>query len=308
MIKKHLKNIQFAIFGSDVARRTHADNIRSLSGYTESIEALKNSLPQHYEFNQDEPIFIFSAGWRSGSTLLQRLICSSNDVFMWGELYDKSNIIQKMASSIEPFSASWPPKGYYKNDDEGNLSEKWIANLYPKPEQLVNSFYSFFNTLFVASISKKKPELRWGMKEVRFGFKEALFLKFLYPNCKVLFLERDLLGAYESYINFSKYKDWYSRWPFNKAFTPYAFAKHRANLIRDFQKCIPLTNGLAVKYETLTEDSETLDKIENYLGIKINRDAIKKKVGSGAERKFNARAQTVSYLERILLKLGNSRF
>jgi hypothetical protein len=34
-------------------------------------------------------------------------------------------------------------------------------------------------------------------------------------------------------------------------------------------------------YKTLTKDSKTLDKIDNYLGIKINRDVIKKKVGAG---------------------------
>ena len=31
------------------------------------------------------PVFLFSAGWRSGSTLLQRLITHGGEVMMWGE-------------------------------------------------------------------------------------------------------------------------------------------------------------------------------------------------------------------------------
>ena len=31
------------------------------------------------------PIFIFTTGWRTGSTLLQRLITSSGETLIWGE-------------------------------------------------------------------------------------------------------------------------------------------------------------------------------------------------------------------------------
>ncbi|MEO0535490.1 MAG: hypothetical protein AAF215_16660 [Cyanobacteria bacterium P01_A01_bin.123] len=37
----------------------------------------------------DSPIFVFSAGWRSGSTLLQRLVMSDKSVVIWGELFNR---------------------------------------------------------------------------------------------------------------------------------------------------------------------------------------------------------------------------
>lgn len=57
------------------------------------------------------PIFLLSAGWRSGSTLLQRMLMEFNDdIVIWGEPFDHSNIYDNMMNQFRCFTTSWPPQ------------------------------------------------------------------------------------------------------------------------------------------------------------------------------------------------------
>ena len=44
-----------------------------------------------------QPIFIFAAIWRSGSTLLQRLLCSDPSLILWGEPYTDTDLLPRLA-------------------------------------------------------------------------------------------------------------------------------------------------------------------------------------------------------------------
>ena len=51
----------------------------------------------------DAPIFLLSAGWRSGSTMLQRLLMSDPGVLIWGEPYDECGLVQALAGCAKAF-------------------------------------------------------------------------------------------------------------------------------------------------------------------------------------------------------------
>ena len=291
------KKILRHLFGSGTAREDYNGAKKSLRQYESSIHALKETLPTSFEFNQTEPIFIISAGWRSGSTLLQRLVCSSKDTILWGEPYDHCGIIQKLASSLQAFSSSWPPDSYYYHEQD--IANTWVANLYPKTENLILAYYAFIEKLFVPNAVENK-NIIWGLKEVRFGMKEVLFLKFLFPNAKFLYLKRNLFDAYESYTKFNIPMNWYRRWPDEPTFTPFRFAFHRAKLLKEFELSIEKSGGLLIEYEQLISKEFNFDELNQYCNVKVDNSILQKKIGSSS----NAKGK-ISNLEYVLLKTGD---
>jgi hypothetical protein len=73
----------------------------------QAITAVQAGLDGSADRVDDEPLFVFSAAWRSGSTLLQRLIVSTERHFLWGEPYDLCDLIRRLADSLLPS----PPDG-----------------------------------------------------------------------------------------------------------------------------------------------------------------------------------------------------
>ena len=293
----------FVFVGSPQAHRAHIRQLTDTLDYPSRMRQFLHYAAAQEDPPKDEPVFIFSAGWRSGSTLMQRLLSSSHDLFLWGEPHDKCNIIQSLANMIRPFTLNWPPR-HYINDNvpKEQNADKWIANLYPNEARLLAAHRQFLRTLFTPDESEK----RWGIKEVRFGLEEAVFLKALFPKAKFIYLTRDMNDAYSSYKNFSQHMDWYAKWPTKPVFTPFAFAKHRARLIREFSYAQKLTGGLIIDYKDLVSEPEVLRDIEEYCKVKIDQSIIEKKIGSGLSYVNNATpSQNISSIESLLLKLGN---
>lgn len=76
---------------------------RVIQGPDEIIQAishLQTLCPADTGEDHEEPIFLMAAGWRTGSTLLQRLIMSDSRVLMWGEPYHECGLIQNLAGSM----------------------------------------------------------------------------------------------------------------------------------------------------------------------------------------------------------------
>ena len=65
---------------------------------TDALDEIERKWPTCAESGEDtdiSPVFILSAGWGAGSTLLQRLIMSSGEVLVWGEPFDQAAIDRK---------------------------------------------------------------------------------------------------------------------------------------------------------------------------------------------------------------------
>lgn len=249
----------------------------------------------------ETPIFILSAGWRSGSTLLQRLICSSQDVLIWGEPYDRSNLVQTLTQTVAPFSEDWPPEGYIKPSQDLNaLKDQWAANLYPPQPALRSAYRALLLNLF-AKPAYELGAARWGFKEVRLGYAEAVFLKSLFPNARFLFIRRQLPDAYLSYKGFSGGMSWFANWPETTAFTPFSFARHWARLSRDVERAALDTGGILVEYEDLIAGKTDLNQLSDYCGISVDGSTLNTRIGSGNKTHT---PQSLLPLERVLLWSG----
>lgn len=288
-----------ALQGPAQARAAHRQALLRHPSIVSGIEQLHCANPAAAtDSNDDEtPIFLFSAGWRSGSTLLQRLIMSDSRVLIWGEPYDECGMIQALADSMTAFRADWPPaEYYYDGTPPADLSGNWIANLFPSLEDLRKAHRAFFDAMF-SEPSKRGGAARWGIKEVRLGSEHALYLRWLYPKAKFLFLYRNPLDAYRSYARYGR--SWYDIFPNKPMFTPTAFGMHWRQLMQGYLRDAKKLDALLVRYEDLIGERPPLDEIDAYLGIRINHSVLDAKVGSSERGGEKAR---VSALEKWLLK------
>jgi len=289
------------LLGTKIARAAHQRALLSNPNIATGISQLQERYPTDDDNDQEEPIFLLSAGWRSGSTLLQRLIMSDANTLIWGEPYDECGMIQALSECFKAFRPDWPPHDYYYNGAlPKQLSGDWIANLFPLPQDLRKSHRAFFDTMF-AEPAKRAGAERWGIKEVRLGSEQCAYLHWLYPKAKFVFLYRNPLEAYRSYRRYGS--NWYNTFPDKPVFTPITFGKHWRRLMEGFIRDKEKFDALMIRYEDLVSGRLPLDVIEAHLHIHIDRSVLKKKVGS-SER--NGDVAKVTRLEKWLCKLAVS--
>jgi len=297
---RYLRSILECFFGTLEARYLHDVHLNTSGSIERGLNNILNrwgdSLTLSSEFS---PVFIFSAGWRSGSTLVQRLVFSSGKYFIWGEPYGGAGIIENLAEQFSAFGEIWPVESNFlsnflsKEQVINNAYTKWIANLTPDIQDLISSHRKFLETLFYDPI--KSHYRQWGLKEVRLGYEHALYLSFLYPKAKFIFLVRNPLEAYRSYKRFRR---WYVRIPKEPVFTPYSFARHWNRLAKGFWEGKDRVSAILLKYEDLVNHPDkTLRILEKHLSLSIKRDVLQRKVGSSSPN-----AIKLTILETIIIK------
>jgi len=217
----------------------------SIPSLEEAINSINNRWSITLQDDKEQPIFIFSAGWRSGSTLLQRIVNSDSDTLIWGEPFAESNFIQKLANSIQVFREKEPAEYYFlkslKNKD--SLAGRWTANLYPNINYLFQSHRNFFLTLYAQS-AREYGFTRWGFKEVRLTLDHAVYLKWLFPNAKFLFLYRDPYKCYQSCYT---WRNLYWTWPNEPVIGPEEFGRHWLEQVIQFTRDFEKVNGYLIR-------------------------------------------------------------
>lgn len=263
-------------------------------------DAVSRIAPQASACNE-APVFVLSAGWRSGSTLLQRMIMEHNhDIVIWGEPFAHADIWRSMASQFRCFTARWPPERWFLSAGKAsNLTDYWVANLYPDIADLLDGHRKFYDAVF-GRPSRARGCKTWGMKEVRLTIDEAGYLRALYPKCKLLLLYRNPRDAYLSYLKLGA--AWYRRWPDKPVATAYSFGRNWAEMTGGFIRGCKDVGGLVVRYEDLDDASE-VKRIENYLGWPVPRASGMNLVGDSRR----SRIQCLPRMQRILLDLSVGR-
>jgi len=291
------ENFSAAFRGPAQARAAHRQVLRQSLGVAAGVARLQTLCPPDPTGDKEAPIFLLSAGWRSGSTLLQRLIMSDPRVLIWGEPYDECGLIQALANSMQAFRPGWPPQEYfYDGTPPDQLTGEWIANLFPALEDWRQSQRVLFDRLF-GEPARRAGAKCWGIKEVRLTAEHCHYLRWLYPNAKFIFLYRNPMDAYRSYCRYGR--SWYDTFPDKPMFTPTAFGRHWRMLMEGFLRETPDLDALLVQYEDLIGDSPPFDEINRHLDIIADYSVLEKKVGSSERGGKKAR---VNMLERWLLR------
>jgi hypothetical protein len=290
-----IRTIQTALKGPAQARAQHRQLTLDYTGITSGLATLAATCSAP-EGDTVAPIFLLSAGWRSGSTLLQRLVMSDKRVLIWGEPYDECGSIQVMADTLKAFRAGWPPaEYYYDGTPPGQLTGSWVANLFPAPDALWRAHRAFHDTLFDVPATHAGAA-RWGIKEVRLGIEHARYLRWLYPRARFVLLYRNPLEAYRSYCRYGR--SWYDVFPDRPMFTPTAFGTHWRHLIEGYLDGAESIGAMLLRYEDLIGPTPPLAALDAYLGIQTDHTVLAKKVGS-SER--GGKMVQVNALERWLL-------
>ena len=207
----------------------------------------------------ENPVFILSAGWRTGSTLLQRMLVADGQIMIWGEPFAHSGIIQKMADQFRAFTNQWPNSNHLKEELSEIDSDSWIANISPSVNQLRDSHRLFFDHLFGEPARRNNKKL-WGIKEVRWNSQHASYLKWLFPEARFLWLVRNPFDAWSSY---KQRGPWFFEWPDKPISSVSDFAAIWDKLTRDFYSNYNKIGGILLKYEDLESNTGQMSEYLN---------------------------------------------
>jgi hypothetical protein len=294
-LRQNMDLVAHAFVGGGRARASWDLERRQASDFSARLLTIDRRWPGAGGRSEEAPVFILSAGWRSGSTLVQRLMMTADGTLLWGEPWHQGNIIDSMMDQLRAMTDDWPPEEWILSPGATSLDNQWVANLFPPVKALVDAHYAYFDTLF-AQPARALGNNRWGVKEVRFGADHAAYLRWLYPKARIIFLYRNPYDAYASYRQVIDYA--YLKWPQEPILTPAAYARLWIRLVAEFHAHAARLDAFLLRYEDIKKP-ETQAALQAYLGTELapaeNMQVIR---SSQAGQKTNY----IPKLERIMLR------
>ncbi len=252
-------------------------NDRELS-LRNGIEIFQRRWPVVRSQSTHAPIVLMASGYRSGSTLVQRMF--SRDCLIWGEPYGEGGLLDSAPDLIRRLRDGWPDQGFFHTrEDVRPRSDRFIANLYPSPQRLLDSYVCFFESLFVQSANEAGME-RWGIKTVRYTADHAHFLRWLFPQAHFLFLVRSPYDAFRSYqaIRHQRNVVWFNRWP-DRLLDTLAFGSHWRKLVSSFLQQQAALDAELIRYEDVISGRCDLSALASQFGTSIDRQALNSNPG-----------------------------
>lgn len=299
-----LKNIVRATIGPRYTWGLASDIRRQAADLPARLNEALGLISAETRLADEQPVFVLSSGWRSGSTLLQRMIMENrSDLLMWGEPFPHCNIHDGLVNQFRAFTSDWPPRPYFLSGMKlQDPSDTWVANLYPDVDDLLKAHRSFHQTLF-AEPAHRAGWKSWGLKEVRLTIDHASYLRVLYPKSKIILLYRNPYDAYLSYSHWNVTV--FRTWPDRFVSTPYTFGRNWAELTRGYLEGHERIDALLIKYEDL-DSPEAVERLQSYLGWRVPRSSemrrIKEPDYSKAARR--PRRKSLRMTERMMLNLA----
>lgn len=217
----------------------------------------------------EAPIFVFASGWRTGSTLLQRILVTDPDVLLWGEPLGDLGLLSNIAVMLAQVSSfrKLSSRAIAGKPASSCLAVSWIANLCPPGEDFRSALRMLVDG-WLGRPALKRGFVRWGLKEVRLGAPEAMVLHWLYPRAKFLFLTRHPYDCYRSLAD-SGWDEVYYRRPDSQVDSAADFARHWNRLALSWLELPSDFPCLRIKYEELVNGKVDFRGLETWLGIKI---------------------------------------
>lgn len=247
------------------------------------------------EVEAEAPIFLLSIGWRSGSTLLQRVLVTDPNLLLWGEPLGEmaffSRIAEMLSAPMNPLKLGiWATQA---DTNSSALSTSWIANLYPPTRHLRMALRSLFDE-WLRKPACERGFARWGFKECRLGATEASLLHWLYPNAKFVVISRHPFDCYRSLAD-ARWAPYY-RYPDVRVNSAATFAHHWNRLAVSWSQLPASFPWFHIRYEDLTGGKVDFRKLESWLGIEIKENvALSARVGGTAKR------EGLTWIERMII-------
>ena len=230
------------------------------------LATLLQRFPDAAGADEEAPIIVLSAGWRSGSTLVQRVLMSNEAVMVWGEPFARSGLVPRLFDQLRSFTPEWPEPSYLFENFSGRLSDQWIANIYPDVGDLLAAQRAFLTQL-LAEPARRLGKPRWGFKEVRLDGSHARLLKLLFPRARIVFLVR---SPYDSYASFRHYiKSDFVDWPNQPVLTAGQFGRMWREQVESFRAVCGEVDGLFLRYEDFVADPAALASLSEHVGLKL---------------------------------------
>ncbi len=221
------------------------------------------------------PVLVLSVCWRTGSTLLQRLLCDAG-ILVWGE---SGGALDGLEDAFERYRQMTGPGGTrFRHGFGGNGTQQyerfasdprsgahhWIACMNPPPPTIEDAFRNLFLKLY-AHPAHALGFGRWGIKEVQVGADAARWMQTLFPGSQVVVLARH---PYDVLLSIKR-RNWMDRR--ETRFPLLHYARHWARMARSL-RTVP--DAVLVRYEDLVGRPETCERLAERLQAPVRFELI----------------------------------
>jgi hypothetical protein len=239
------------------------------------IEAIQRRWPGMHNPCDDQPIFVFAAGQNAGLALLERLL---NPVCLLGrEQVAGRGLVESLAEPLRALAAE-PSEATSSERDEGVhlAAREGRGAIYPSAQDLLEAHQQFFRILW-AKPAQRAGHQRWGVGEERLPAEYALYLKWLFPRARFLFLVRNPFEAFREWVSEKATGERGADGRSDEVGSAREFGRRWRDLAGSFLSGYRKVGGVLVRFEDLLR--EQWEPLESYLGFRLSHEAAPLKAG-----------------------------
>ena len=227
------------------------------------------------------PIFIASPVRRSGTTLVQRLLCSSDNAIIYGEsaANELLNLFNMYQARILYFQAS---KKFRDEQLERVLAgevNEWIPDLMPAMDGYLDALKKSYLSIFhhYREFATQQGKVKWGMKMAEWQVHQLQMALQTFPKSQLLYIYRPLEDCVRSAKRVNMIRSIPELQHFCQSW------QQNLNFVREQ---LPAQQVLLIDYEKLVANPEMLlSEIEQFCGVQnIDRTVMQHRVNTFASQ------------------------
>lgn len=223
------------------------------------------------------PILLASPTQRSGTTLLQRLLCSADNTLIYGEFcaHELSMATQMYLLKQSQFSMGLSQRKVQMEKVLSGEVNDWIPDLMPEPEKWIETIGkgSFLQFEYMKRFALNHERPVWGMKMAGWDPHSLHQIMGLLPESRLIYLIRDVEACLRSAIAIDiirgeeEIQQFRQVWKYNHATTRQLIHSHRV-LYLDFESL-------------MTTPLDVIKQLELFSGAsQIKQDVLNKKINN----------------------------